>query len=499
MSDYDVIVIGAGLGGISSAALLAKQGRKVLVLEQSERIGGCCSTFERNGYSFDTGASIIEIIQPIEKAFVDLGTTLQEEVDLIACDPLMSVIFDDGSRINYPVSTARTGEIIASIDAEDGRRWPDFVNYCSELAEVCLNTIFSMPANDMTDMAFMIQRDQRLAKFLPAFAGSYQGVIEKFFKNEKVIKTMSYQALYFGLPPALVPGAYAMVPYTEHMGIYYARGGMVQIPEAFRRVGSKFGLEVRLNTLVTRVLVHEGRASGVRLADGTEITAKVIVSDVNAKMLYQEMIGEEYLPPMVRRGVRSYKYSLGTPMIYLGLDYEPPLEAHHSLIAVSPRELNDYWFNNLQKGRLPDKHFGLLCWPTHSDPSLAPKGKHILNIIPEGFYHLEDTTWEKEKEGFIDRTIQFLSKYAVPGLASHIDQAEIATPVDFERRLLLPEGAIYCLQQDLTAMAVFRPAAKSKAIQGLYLTGSSTHPGGGVPTCVASGSIAAKLIERYEN
>lgn len=499
MADYDVIIIGAGLGGITCGALLAKQGRRTLVLEQSDRIGGCCSTFERDGYSFDTGASIIEIIQPIEKAFQELGTTLQEEVDLIPCDPIMSVIFEDGSRVTYPLSAAKTGEMITSIDAEDGRRWPDFVAYCSELAEVCLNTIFAMPANSAGDMVKMVQCDPRLVRFLPVFADSYQNVIERFFKNDKVKRTMTYQSLYFGLPPALVPGAYAMVPYTEHMGVFYARGGMIQIPEAFRRVGSKFGLEVRTKTLVTRVMIENARAAGVRLADGTEITANAIVSNVNAKMLYQEMVGEEYLPPLARRGISSYKYSLSTPMIYLGLNYEPPLEAHHSLIAISPEELNSYWFNNLQKGRLPEKHFGLVCWPTHSDPSLAPKGRHILNIIPEGFYRLEGESWDDIKEEFIDRTIRFLDRAAVPGLADHVDHIDIATPLDYERRLLLPQGAIYSLQQDLPSLAVFRPAAKSKAISGLYLTGSSTHPGGGVPTCVASGSITASLINQFEH
>jgi phytoene desaturase len=273
---------------------------------------------------------------------------------------------------------------------------------------------------------------------------------------------------------------------------------MIQIPQAFRRIGERLGVEYRLQTLVTRVLVHDGRAFGVRLADGTEITARVIVSDVNARMLYQEMIGEENLPPLVRRGLRSYKYSLACPMIYLGLNYEPPLAAHHSIIAISPEELNHYWPKCLL-GVLPSKHFGLICWPTLSDPSLAPRGKHLLNIIPEGFYHLHGTTWEDEKEEFLDRTVEFLSRAAIPGLDAHIEHADIVTPRDFERRLLLPEGAIYALQQDLPALTVFRPAAKSKSIQGLYLAGSSTHPGGGVPTCVASGHIAAQLIAQYEN
>ena len=123
MPDYDVIVIGGGLGGVSAGALLAKQGRKVLLLEQSGRIGGCCSTFEKDGFHFDVGASIVEIIQPIEKVFKLLGTTFQQEVDLIACDPMMSYIFENGRRITYPLSAEKTGQIIASISPEDGRRW----------------------------------------------------------------------------------------------------------------------------------------------------------------------------------------------------------------------------------------------------------------------------------------------------------------------------------------------------------------------------------------
>ena len=109
MPDYDVIVIGAGLGGLSAGALLAGQGRRVLVLEQSRQIGGCCSTFERDGYRFDVGASIVEIIEPMERVFEKLGTTLQKEVDLIACDPIMTYIFPDGERVTLPLSAEETG------------------------------------------------------------------------------------------------------------------------------------------------------------------------------------------------------------------------------------------------------------------------------------------------------------------------------------------------------------------------------------------------------
>ncbi len=498
MPDYDVVVIGAGLGGLSAGALLAAQGRRVLVMEQSKAIGGCCSTFEREGYRFDVGASIIEIIEPIERVFEKLGTTLQKEVDLIACDPIMSFIYPDGERITAPLSVEETGRIIASISPEDGAHWDEFCAFADDLMKVTLDTFFQMPAATLADMGAIIKKNPRFLKFLPVFLSSYQDILERYFRDEKVLKMMAYQALYFGLPPNLVPGPYAMVPYSEHVGIYYPRGGMIRIPEALQRVGELHGMQVRTGTRVSKVLMEGRRAIGVRLADGSEISAKIVVSDINAKTLYLDMICAEYLPTAVARGIRSYKLSVSVPMIYLALDESPELEAHHSVIAVSPEELNRYYYDNLLTGRLNEGPFGLICWPTHNDKSLAPLGKHVLNLIPQGFYHLADSDWDSEKPHYVERTIESLSRIAIPGLKDKVIFAECATPLDFERDLLLPEGAIYCLQQDLTAQAVFRPATRSKSVNGLYLVGSSTHPGGGVPSTIASGYIAAGLIEAHE-
>jgi phytoene desaturase len=499
MPDYDVIVIGGGLGGLSSGALLARQGRRVLVLEQSGQVGGCCSTFEKDGFHFDVGASIVEIIQPIEKVFKMLGAKLQEEMDLISCDPIMTYLFENGKRITYPLSAEKTGEEIRKISPTDGARWAEFCAFSQDLMDVTLDTFFSEPASTMQDMAALIHKNPRFLKFLPTFMTSYQSVLEKYFKNETVLKTMAYQAFYFGLPPALVPGPYAMVPYTEHVGIYYPRGGMIQIPLALQRLGEKFGMELRLNTRATKVIVERNQVRGVRLADGTVLTCRQVVSNINARTLYLKLIGAEHLPSMALRGLRSYDYSISVPMVYIGLDYEPPLDAHHSIFAVSPDEMNRQYFEYIRKGKLAKKNFGLVCWSTHTDPSLAPQGCHILNVIPEGGYYLSDTTWDEEKPRFIERTIENLSKKAIPGLKEHVVAADCVTPLDFERKLLLPEGAIYSFQQDLPAQAVFRPSAKSKVISGLYLAGSSTHPGGGVPTTIASGMIASNLISKYES
>ncbi|MDY6795734.1 MAG: NAD(P)/FAD-dependent oxidoreductase [Actinomycetota bacterium] len=498
MADYDVVVIGAGCGGLSAASQLARQGRKVLVLEQADRIGGCCSTFEREGYRFDVGASIVEEIQPIEMAFEMLGTRLQDEVDLIPCDPMMSFILEDGFRVTYPISLEETEQIISDISPMDGKSFKEFARYFAGFTAQTMKGFFVSPADTMVDMARLLLKTPGLLKYAPLFSKSYQDVIIRYFKDEKVQSTMSYQSLYVGLPPELCPGIFALLSYSEHEGIYYPRGGMIKIPEAFRRVGKSFGMEVRLNQKVDRVLVRDRRVEGVALADGTEITAPVVVSNINAKTLYLNLIGEDKLPWLARYGIKSYEYSKSVPMVYLGIDYEPPLEAHHSVVALDFEGISDYWWNYVTKGKLRQEPFGLVCWPTHADPSLAPEGHHVLNLIPEGSYELSGTDWDREKQPFIDRTIEFLSKQAIPGLADHVKVIDCATPLDFERRLLLPHGAIYDLQQDLTSEVIFRPSGRSRSVKGLYLAGNSTHPGGGVPTTIASGIIASKLVDKYE-
>lgn len=500
MADYDVIVIGAGLGGLSAGALLAHAGYKVLILEQSDRIGGCCSTFERDGYRHDVGASIVEITQPIELVFRTLGTSFHEEVELIPCDPLFSVMYRNGERLTIEKSIEATGEVISSISPQEGRRWFDFCNYCSDLMDVLLDALLCAPADTLGDMARMIRKNPKLLKYLPTFLITYQDLIQRYFKDERVLRTMAYQSLYLGMPPGLVPGAFAMIPYSEHRGIWYPRGGMIRIPEALLGVGQAHGLEIRMESPVAKVVVRNRRAEAVVLEDGSEISGRLIVSNVNPKMLYTQLIGLEHLPPLVRRGVQSLRLGKSLCMIYVGLDTKPPLDAHHSFTAVSMQEVNEFWTNHVKTGvMLPaEKNYGLVCWPSFSDDTLAPPGHHVINVIPESFYRLAGTDWDTFKDTFVEEYLSYISDKLVPGLKDHITHAVASSPLDYERYLRLPEGALYCFDQDATHQAVLRPSAKSKAIKNLYLCGSGTHPGGGVPTTIASGYIAYTQILRHE-
>ncbi|MDY6795736.1 MAG: phytoene desaturase family protein [Actinomycetota bacterium] len=498
MPDYDVIVIGAGGGGISAASILAGKGRKVLLLEQSGLVGGCCSTFEREGYKFDIGASIVEVIDPIEEAFELLSTTFQKEVDLIPCDPVYSCYLRDGTRVTIPHSMDGTVEAISKVSERDAAVWPDFAAYASGFMSETVKSFFTSPINGLGDMARILQKAPGMLAYRSLFTASYQDVLRRYFKDTRVQQTMAFQSFYVGLPPELAPGVFSILAYSEHDGVWYPKGGMISIPDALRKCAEGMGMEYRDNTRVDSVLVRDRRVEGVVLADGTEITAPVVVSNINAKTLYLDLIGEEHLPWLARYGIKSYQPSISALMICLGVDYEPPLDAHHTIITAPFEEMADYWWNRHLKGLLPDEQFGLVCWTTKSDPSLAPEGCHILNVIFMSPCDLIGTDWDHEKEPFLEKSIEYLSTTAVPGLSDHVKVAELITPLDYERRLLAPKGAIYGLQQDITNQAIFRPASRSKSIKGLYLAGGSTHPGGGVPTVIGSGMVAARQIDERE-
>ncbi len=501
MTDYDVAIIGAGLGGLTAGSILAKRGRKVLVLEQSGQVGGCCSTYEVEGYKYDIGASVVEMIPIIEKTFAELGTSFMKEVDLIQCDPIYSVIFPDNTRLTIPMSVEGAADAIGQISSEDRAGFLEYARNFESFIQGGGLEFFNMPMNTLGDFMNAFKKIPVLSKFNKFFFMTYNDVLNKYFKNPKVKQSMAYQSFYCGHSPEQAVGLFAIIPYMEHKGIYYPKGGMIKIPQALQRLGEQAGMEVRVNAEVAQVMVDENRrASGVVLKNGEKISAKVVISNINARKLYLDLVGEEHLSSTVRRGIKSYHLSKSTPYICLGVDYDPPLDAHHTLVTRDVDEINTFWWEKYRKGYLPtpQEQFGLICCPTKTDPSIAPKGHHIVALDFQGPSKLAGQSWDDVRQEFSEQLVEYLSEKIIPGLKDHVKNMTISTPLDFERRLKNPGGAFYCFQQDLSAQTVFRPASKSKSIKGLYLTGASTHPGGGVPTVMASGAIAANQIAANE-
>ncbi len=492
--EYDAIVIGAGCGGLSCGSILAKNGLKTLILEQSERIGGCCSTFEEEGFHFDVGASIVEFVPAIDSVFERLGKNRADYIDFRPCDPIYSFRSPEGEHINIPMDVNETYDLFKRFSSKDAESWLKYVDYWKVVMEKGMRPILYSDMQSWKSLVMMMVKAPVLLKYLPVFVSNYEEMLSKWFSNQTIMDTMGFQSYWAGLPPRLCPGLYSAIGYTEHEGVFYPMGGMISIPKGIMSIGQEYGLEVNLGQQVSKVIVENGKARGVILKDGTRLTSRLVVSNINAQRLYLEHIGEEHLPSRVIKGIKSYTLSMPMPMIYLGVNTTPPFQAHHSAQLMPFQMANEIWDEYYLPGKLTDDPFCMVCWPTHVDPSLAPEGHHTLNLLTMGPYELDRGTWDERKEEFLEKGIRHVEQTLWPDIRKHIVYKKASTPVDFERRLLHPRGAIYALQNDLASYFIFRPSNRSKSIEGLYLAGASTHPGGGVPMVIAGGGITADLI-----
>lgn len=494
MHDYDAVVIGAGLGGLSSAAILAARGMKVAVCENTGWVGGCCSSTEHEGYRFDTGASIVELAWIIDEFFGAVGKKTSDYIDMIPIDPIYGFVTEDGKRFTYPVDKDETRKVLEGFSREDAEAWDRFSKIGSDLVSEGFGPIMTSPFMTFKDAIKLAAAKPRIALYMRYMLMNFESTLCSFFKSDRVRASMSLQSYFVGLPPALCPGYIAFLAYSEHEGIFYPRGGMMEIPRAIATVLEENGGEIMLNSRVRKVIMDGGRASGVELEDGTQIRSRIVVSNVNAKVLYLDMVGREYLPPWATKAIESYEVSIPAPMIMLGLDCRPDLDAHHTFCYTTLEEMNAIWFEDYYQRKLPERGFMLISWPSHADPSLAPEGHHCLNLVTFAPYDLADGNWDDLREQYLENQLDLVEKKFGLDIRDHITVARVTTPKDFAETFLHPCGAVYALSNDITNSAFFRPRLRSRAVPGLYLTGASTHFGGGVPPTVGSGIAASKCI-----
>lgn len=496
MTDYDVVVIGAGLGGLSAAALCQHRGLKTIVFENSSNIGGCCSSYTENGYTFDTGASVVELNFVIDELFMKLGRKTIDYINFQSIDPIYGFLTEDGQKFSYPVSAKDTRDVIARFDPDDGPNWDRFCKVGAEAIEDAFGKVMTKPMMTFSAATKIFMENPKMAKVAPAMIKNFEQVLTSSFKNEKVRASMSLQSYFLGLPPALCPGYVAYLAYSEHMGITYPKGGMIGIPNGMLKALQEDGGTLKLKTRVEKILTEGKKVIGVKLADGTEVRSKIVVSDVNARVVYEKMIGEAKLPIWANMAIKSYPYSIPAPMVCLGLDAKPDLSSHHTFCYTTLEEMNNIWFRDYVHNKLPLGGFMLISWPTHADPSMAPKGHHSLNLVTFAPYNLADGDWDNEeyRERYLEATLDTMEKKFHLDLRKHITVKRLIDPKSFERRFLHPQGAVYGLMNDFTKTAMFRPRMRSPLFKGLYLAGASVHLGGGVPPTTASGVCVGDLI-----
>jgi len=522
---YDAIVVGGGHNGLTAAAYLARAGLSILVLERREIVGGCCVTEEiAPGCHVSTTSYIASMLRP--EVVSDLRLR-DYGLRILPCDPAIQVPFPDGHVVPWWANRERAKAEFAKISANDAETFIQVDDQLKKLARY-LQPFFMEPPPEIdtrsvrgwTDL-FRVGKKFRgistdeVAQLISFLTGSLGEFLDHNYESEK-IKTMFLANNVYGKhggpyqPGTAIGLLFHLLSGGEHelQGFYgHVMGGMGAITQALAASGRKLGVEIRTSSPVAQIAVRDGRARGVVLEDGTEIRARIVLSNADPKRTFLKMVAASELPNEFLHSIRGIKMEGPCAKVNLVLDDEPrftgtsldstPLERTFYTLVPS-LAFAERCYDIAKFGEIPEELWVDCVVSSNADPSLAPSGKHILTCFVQYVpYHLREGTWDEKRDLLGDRVIKKIAEYA-PNVPTAIVARQVLTPLDLERTYGLTEGNIFHGDLRLEQLFFMRPVSGwsqyRTPVDGLYLCGAGTHPGGGVTG--APGHNAAHQVLR---
>ncbi len=489
MKARSVIVVGAGIGGLTTAAHLAQRGMHVTVVEQYHQAGGRCNRFTREGHTFDTGPTLFIMPLVYEAEFAALGQSVREMLDLRRVDPTYHLVFDDGSQLNLTSDLDKMREQLEAIEPRSTGGYLRYLEEGDRHYHVAMKELVQRDFRSATDF-FSLSKLPLLFSLKP-LVGHYANM-SAYFDSPRLKAAFTFQDVYMGLSPFEAPATFSMMPYTEMAhGVWYPKGGMYTIVEALVEIAKQAGVEFLFNAPVARIEVDGTQARGVVLEDGTFLPADAVVANADLPYVYQNLLPHDEDSD----DWQNKRFSCSTISFFWGVDKQyTALPPHMLFLADDYRENFESIEDELE---LPDNPSLYVHTPTRLDPSLAPEGSDtIIGIVPVG--HMDDRggqDWEDIRERARESVFERLKLVGITDLREHIKFETNYTPLSWKKRYNLMKGATHGLAHTLMQLGYMRPHNRHARYHNLYFVGASTHPGTGVPTALISGHHVADRIE----
>ena len=508
---YDAVVVGGGHNGLTAAAYLAWAGLTTLVLERRDIVGGCCVTEEiAPGCRVSTTSYIASMLRP--EVISDLRLA-EYGLRMVPCDPAIQVPFPDGHVVPWWADRRRAKAEFATISAKDAETFVEVDDRLKKLARY-LQPFFMEPPPEIDTRSmrgwgdlFRVGKKFRgissdeVSQLLYFLTGSLGEFLDHNYESEK-IKTLFLANNVYGKhggpyqPGTAIGLLFHLLSGGEHerQGFYgHVMGGMGAITQALAASGRKLGVEIRTSAPVAQIDVRDGRARGVVLEDGTEIRARIVLSNADPKRTFLKMVAASELPNEFLHSIRCIKMEGPCAKVNLVLDAEPRFTGTSPTASALERTFYtlvpslafaERCYDIAKFGEIPEELWVDCVVSSNADPSLAPAGKHILTCFVQYVpYHLRKGNWDEKRELLGNRVIKKIAEYA-PNVPNAIVARQVLTPLDLERTYGLTEGNIFHGDLRLEQLFFMRPVSGwsqyRTPVDGLYLCGAGTHPGGGV-------------------
>lgn len=521
-ASYDTIVIGAGHNGLVAACYLAREGRRVLVLERRPRVGGCAITEEiEPGFKFSRLAYVNSLMRP------EIISDLKLErygFEMLPRSPSSFSPFPDGRHLFLGPDEAETRREIAKFSERDAEAYPKYEAMLGRMVEVIEPTLDRAPSDPLSNRPGELVRMLKLGlkarglgddlyRLVSMMTGSARQLLDEWFESEELRVTLATDAIIGAMSsPSMLGTAYVLFHHVMGetdgaRGVWgYVRGGMGGLSDSVAAAAVDLGVDIVTDAAVREIRVEDGRAVGVVTESGDEMRARCVLSCVDPRRTFLGLVPDGTLDDGFVRSVKAIDYSSATFKLNLALSELPSFTAlpghepgpqHRGTIHISPTlDYIERAFDDARAGR-PSTDPILECTiPSVLDDTLAPPGQHVMGIFVQyAPYELAEGTWDEAKAAFADRCIEILDEYA-PGFKASVIARDPISPLDLEREFSLTGGNIFHGAMTPNQLFFQRPlggwGSYRTPLRGLYLCGAGTHPGGGV--LGACGRNSARVV-----
>lgn len=482
------VVIGSGFGGLAAALRLSVRGYRVHLLEQRDQLGGRAYVYRKDGFVFDGGPTVITAPFLLKELWELAGESFEDAIDLRSVDPFYRIRFHDGEVFDYNADPQGMAAQVAKFNPGDVDGYERFVQMSRSIFEVGFEQLADKPFLSWTDMLKIAPQMMRLKSYRSVY-----GLVSSYIKDPRLRQVMSFHPLLVGGNPFSTTSIYTLIAFLERKwGVHFPMGGTGSLVQGLEKLLVDREVDIRVNCKVSKILVQDGKAKGVLLADGQRIEADVVVSNADSASTLRHLVDPQHRKRWTDQKIDKARYSMSLFVWYFGTKrrYE---DVPHHCILLGPRYrglLQDIF----QRKTLAEDFSLYLHRPTHTDPSLAPPGCDAFYVLSPVPHCDAQVDWERKAEEYKNKICQYLADTVLPDLPNQIATSHMITPLTFQNELSSYKGAAFGLEPNLLQSAYFRPHNASADVDGLYFVGAGTHPGAGVPGVLSSAKVLDRVV-----